>query len=223
MTIDEIKKYFADNKDSADVKAFLQELPVSAEKMEGAVDEYLKSKDGLKRIQSEADKMSAKSIDTWKKNFEEKELPKLVNERFNKEHPAESESDKKLRELSQKFELLEKEKNRESLKTKALKQFSEKKLPADLLDFIHADSDEVLDQHISKLSEIVNALVKDGVNERLKGAAIEPTKPAQVNTSGIIKSAKEYEALPYDARVKAVSEGRVQIPGLNLDGMKTSN
>ena len=222
MTIDEIKAFLVANKDKDDVKAFLTEIASpSAEAVQKAAQDYLSSDIGKRLIQSEADKMSNKSIETFKKTFEEKELPKLVADRYNKEHPAETDADKAIRAMQEKLDALEREKLSESLKSKAMRAAADRKLPVELLDVLHFGSEDEVSAKIEKAHEILNTAVIAAVNERLKAAGTNPAQSGNAAPgNGKITTREQLQKLSPDEIVQARDEGRIEIPGVNLSAFK---
>lgn len=222
MTIEEIKAYLVANKDKDDVKAFLTEVSKpSEEAISKAAQDYLGGELGKRLIQSEADKLSNKSIETFKKNFEEREIPKLVAERYNKEHPAETEADKQIRAMQEKLNQMEREKTTELLKNKALLKASEKKLPAELLDFMHFGSEDEVGAKIEKAHEILNSAVLAAVNERLKASGTTPAPSGGATPAGgKITTHEQLKKLSPDAIIEARNAGLIEIPGLAVSAPK---
>ncbi|MEA4987645.1 MAG: DUF4355 domain-containing protein [Anaerovorax sp.] len=171
MTIEELKKYVDENKESEELKVYLQGLL----NVEG-VQEFLgKSEDGKKWLDSEKDKHLAKGLDTWKSNNLQKEIDKKIAELY----PDETPEQKQLRELNLKIEKMEKEKQREVLKNKALTIASEKKLPINnLIDLFIAEDEESTVSNIGKFEEIFGESLKLAVEERLKGSGYTPPNSA---------------------------------------------
>lgn len=219
MEFKDVKEYIEQNKENEELKKYLSEL-VSIDK-EAVTKEYLSSRDGIRLIQSEADKMSAKAIDTFKKNFEEKEVPKIVAEKYNKEHPPETAADKKIRELQERIEASENEKKRETMKVKMAQVLNAKKLPLEFSDFISVSSDDEIEGKIEKLETLFKSVVSSEVESRFKGAGHKPAETSG-KPSGIIT---KREDLPKDPKqiMKLMREGKIQIEGNNLESFKTTN
>lgn len=78
MTFEEVKKYMEENKDSDEVKAYLQGL-VS---VEGVQTFFTQNEDGKRWQDSERDKHLNKGLDTWKANNLQKEIDKKIQELY---------------------------------------------------------------------------------------------------------------------------------------------
>ncbi|WP_027725435.1 DUF4355 domain-containing protein [Tuberibacillus calidus] len=167
MDLQEIKKFFEENKDNAEVKTYLEELSaVSVDKVKG----FLETDEGKKLLQPRLDQHFAKSLETWKNN----NLQKLIDEEIKKRYPDEDPKDKTLRELQRKIEQMEKEKLYESLKNKALKIATEKKLPVQLIDFMIGEDEEKTISNLSQLEEVWNSQLQALVDEKLKSSGTNP-------------------------------------------------
>jgi uncharacterized protein with gpF-like domain len=175
MTLEEVKNFINDNKESSEVKAYLQGL-VS---VEGVQKFFIENEEGKRWLDSERDKHLNKGLDTWKANNLQKEIDKKITELY----PAETDEKKQLRELNLKIEKMESEKQREVLKNKALTIASEKKLPINkILDLVLGNDEETTISNIGKFEEIFGASVQTAVEERLKTNVYTPPNNAGGNT-----------------------------------------
>ena len=171
MTIEELKKYVDENKENEELKTYLQGLL----NVEGVQEFLTKNEDGKKWLDSEKDKHLNKGLDTWKSNNLQKEIDKKIQELY----PDETPEQKQLRELNLKIEKMEKEKQREVLKNKALTIASEKKLPINnLVDLFIAEDEESTISNIGKFEEIFGESLKSAVEERLKRSGYTPPSGA---------------------------------------------
>lgn len=107
-------------------------------------------KDFKAYMDSEKDKHSKKSFETWKANH----LQELVNEEYKKQHPEADPKDTELANMKAEIEQMKKEKLRETLANKALKFANEKKLPVDLIDFVIGTDEETTKQNLDTLAAI---------------------------------------------------------------------
>ena len=161
ITLDAIKKYFADNKDQAELVAYLGELSTpTAEKVEN----FLDSAEGKKLLQPRLDSNFTKGLNTWK----EKNLDKLVEEEVKKRNPEETTEQKELRKLREEIEGERKARNREALVNKALKTADEKALPKGLIDFFIGEDEDGTTANLSKLEEEYNKAVQAAVDSKFK-------------------------------------------------------
>lgn len=219
MELNDVKNFISENKDNEELKKYLSET-ISVDK-ELIAKEYLASRDGVRLIQSEADKMSAKAIDTFKKNFEEKEKPRLVSEEYNKKHPPETAEQKRIRELELKFENSENDKKRESLKLKMAQILNSKKLPLDFSDFIFVSDESEIEDKISKLENLFKAAVNYDVESRFKNSGHEPAK-SNNKSDNLITTREQLRGLSNSEIVKLMNEGKIKIPGNDLSAFKTN-
>lgn len=139
-----------------------------------AVQAFVNDDDGGKKwLQSLTDTRVTDAI----KTYETKTFPGKLEEEISKRFPAETTEQKQLRELQQKFEQLETEKTRESLKNKALSFATEKALPTQLVDyFIGQDEDATL-KNLGNFEEVFAAAVQAGVSEKFKANGRDPQVP----------------------------------------------
>ncbi len=167
MTFEEVKKYIEENKTSDEVKSYLQGL-VSVEGVQKFLGE---NEEGKRWLDSERDKHLSKGLDTWKSNNLQKEIDKRIKELY----PDETDEKKQLRELNDKIQKMEQEKQREVLKNKALTLATEKKLPINkIIDLVIADDEEATVSNIGRFEEIFGASVQTAVEERLKSNGYTP-------------------------------------------------
>lgn len=176
MDINDIKKYITDNKDNEDVKSFVSGLY----SVQGIEDFITNNSDGKRWLDSTKDKHFAKALETWKQN----NLQKIIDDKVAELNPNETPEKKQLRELQSKIESMERDKNRESLKNKALTYATGKKLPiSDIIDmFVGADENSTI-KNIDKVSEIFNTGVQSAVEERLKTNSYIPPQQHTGNVS----------------------------------------
>ncbi|MDA1478367.1 DUF4355 domain-containing protein [Bacillus changyiensis] len=161
MTLEEIKKFFAENKDRDDVKAYLGELSaVSADKVKG----FLDTDDGKQLIQPKLDQYFSKSLETWKAN----NLDSLVDAKVKELYPEETEEQKRIRKLEQELENQRKESQREKLMNKAVSYASEKGLPTDLVAYFLGDDEDTTLNNLGTLEEKYNVAVQKAIDEKFK-------------------------------------------------------
>ncbi|NRG43521.1 DUF4355 domain-containing protein [Bacillus sp. CRN 9] len=162
VNLDVVKKFLTDNKDKDEVKAYLSGLnPITVD----GVQKFLReSADGKSWLDSEKDKHSGKSLETWKAN----NLQKLIDDEVAKQNPSKSPEQIKIEELTKKIEDAEKARNRESLVNKALKVAKEKNLPDGIIDFFIAEDEDGTTANLSKLEEEYNKAVQAAVDAKFK-------------------------------------------------------
>lgn len=175
--------------DIKEVKEFLQSGTTEVKELINSfitkerVSEYLETEDGKRLVQPKLDAYVTKSIETWKSN----NLEKVLNDEITKRYPAETDEQKKLKELSSKLEQMEKEKTREYLKNRAITKATEKGLPINLVDhFIGADESETY-SNLDLLEQTFAKAINDRVEGTFKGAGRTIDK----------KEEKRYEDNPF--------------------------
>ena len=168
MNLEDVKKFFEENKDNEEVKAYLQGLrSVSVEE----VQKMLVENEELKRwLDSEKDRHFSKGLETWKRN----NLQKLIDEEIKKRFPEADPKDVKLKELEAKIAQMEQEKLREALKNKALTLATEKKLPIQLIDYFIGQDEESTLQNLAKFEEVWTSNLQSLVEEKLKTSGVNP-------------------------------------------------
>lgn len=136
------------------------------------------SEDGKKYLQQYGDTRVTTGIDSWKKN----NLQKLIDDAVAKANPQETEEQKMIRELREKFEQSEKDRTREALKNKALKVASDKKLPDELLEYFIGQDEETTLSNLELYDKVFNGRISDGIQkgieEKIKGGYKPPTHTA---------------------------------------------
>ncbi|MBV4422928.1 DUF4355 domain-containing protein [Clostridium tyrobutyricum] len=103
-------------------------------------------------LDSEKDKHATKSLETWKTN----NLQKMVDEEYKKQHPEADPKDTEIAKLKKQFEDMQKESLKKDLTNNALKVMTEKKLPADLVNFIVGQDEDSTNKNLETLEKIFN-------------------------------------------------------------------
>ncbi|XYP77661.1 DUF4355 domain-containing protein [Bacillus subtilis subsp. subtilis] len=101
-------------------------------------------------------------------------MPKKLEEEIAKRLPPETEEQRQLRELQDKFQSLEQEKVRETLRNKALSVATEKGLPTNLVDFFIGQDEAATEQNLGVLSEAFKTFQQNIVNEQFKQGGSTP-------------------------------------------------
>lgn len=174
MNLEEIKKFFEENKGDEAVKAYLDELgAVSADKVEG----FLKTYEGKKLLQPILDKNFNKGLETWKTN----NLEKLIDDEVKKRNPGQTPEQLEIEKLKKQIEDEKSARTREALVNKALKVSKEKNLPDGIVDFFIGPDEDVTLANLTKFEEEFNKAVTDAVNVKFKESG---RNPAQGTESG---------------------------------------
>ena len=162
MTIEEVRAIIP-AESHADLDALIKGIQTAANPLSGVTDEafseLLKGNDDLRKV---LDKRVSTGIDTWQKN----NLDKIYTERYAKEHPEETEAEKRIKALEVKSAEDTARADRAELRNKALELGTEKKLPRELIDYAIGDDLESTTVRINTLSDIFAARDKS-VSERI--------------------------------------------------------
>ena len=103
------------------------------------------------------------------KTYKENSFDKDYQERYNKEHPPESEEAKALREIQQRLDAAEKRVQRESARGTALKWLTDKGLPTDLVEHFIGESDAETIAALQLYKTVTKARDQARANEVAKG------------------------------------------------------
>ncbi|MBV4440110.1 DUF4355 domain-containing protein [Clostridium tyrobutyricum] len=140
-------------------------------------------------MDSEKDKHSTKSLETWKTNNLQKEIDAEIKKRY----PDKDPKDKALEDLKAKMEKMEAESLKKDLTNKALKTMTEKKLPADLVNFIVGSDEDTTNKNLETLEKIFNQHDESIKTEILKNDTYKPggqggAEPTEEAVKGQINS-----------------------------------
>ena len=174
MDLKEVKAFFEENKDNEDVQSFVKELnPLNLERIKGFVGE---NEDGKKWLQSETDNKVTKAIET----FKERTLPGLVDaekEKIRAElNPKETDEQKKIRELTESQNKLQKELRFKELLNNAKDYMTEKGLPASLTKYFIGEDEDSTIRNIDLLAGEYSKAVNTKVEAAFKGNGRDPHK-----------------------------------------------
>ena len=146
MDINEVKSFMETNKDNEDVKGFLNSFKVEPT-LEVFKEKFNNDTNFKSFLDSEKDKHSSKSLETWKAN----NLDSLINTKIKELYPDADPKDLKYKELEDRFNNAEKARFKEQEINKALKVAQEKKLPTDLITFFIGSDSDATDKNLEKL------------------------------------------------------------------------
>lgn len=192
MNLEDIKKYFEENKDQEEVKNYLQGL--SKVTSEG-VESFLDTDEGKKLLQPRLDKYFNQGLETFKL----KSMPKFIDEEIKKRFPEKDEKDIELEKIRSEFEQMKREKTRESLTNKAIKFANENKLPVDLVDYLVSDDEEKTNTNLNKFKEVWSGQLQTVKDELIKGNGVnlkDGNKPTTITYDQLkAMSREEIDAL----------------------------
>lgn len=170
MTIenfDEVKAYFETNKDNEDVNNYVGSL-VNSDR----VNNFLNTDDGKKLLQPMLDKYHSKGLETWKNN----NLTKLIDEEVSKRFPQADPKDVELKKMQAEIEKMKSDSVKKDLTNKTLKQFQDKKLPTELVEFIIGGDEETTNKNIELLANLFAKHDEEIKTEFIKGNSYTPPK-----------------------------------------------
>ena len=122
-------------------------------------------------LSSEKDRHFSTSLNTWKENNLSKEVEKEISKRY----PAETEEQKKLRDLELKLQSMEQESRMKEIKANTMRVINDKKLDSEILDFVLSETEEVTISKIDKLESLIDRLATQRVEEKYKQANTTPS------------------------------------------------
>lgn len=158
-----------------EIKAVVDEPKADLINKENLTLEELKniinSNEGFKAwLSSEKDRHFSNSLNTWKENNLSKEVEKEISKRY----PAETEEQKKLRDLELKLQAMEQESRMKEIRANTMKVINDKKLDSEVLDFVLSDNEEVTVANIDKLENLIERLATQRLEEKYKSANTTP-------------------------------------------------
>ena len=159
-----------------EIKAMVDEPKADLINKENLTLEELKNiingNEGFKAwLSSEKDRHFSTSLNTWKENNLSKEVEKEISKRY----PAETEEQKKLRDLELKLQSMEQESKMKEIKANTMRVINDKKLDSEILDFVLSETEEVTISKIDKLESLIDRLATQRVEEKYKQANTTPS------------------------------------------------
>ena len=161
MTLEEIKKFLEENKDTEEVKSYLAGL--SKPTPEG-VKGYLDTEEGKKILQPRLDAYFTKGLETWK----EKTLPTLLDEEIKKKFPGETEEQKRLRKLEEELAQERQARLKSELVNKATTLATQKELPVELVSYFVGQDEDTTVSNLTAVENIWQQHLQKAVEEKFK-------------------------------------------------------
>lgn len=198
MTIEELMKLVPEEK-REEVSALVTEIKNEANPLAGVdesnVDALIEKTPVLK---SARDRFHARGLETWQKN----NLEKLYADRYAKEHPEESDAEKRIRAL----EIANQEAERRAVRAEnagvAQRLLTERKLPLDLLDYVIGEDADATKAAVERLAGAIESYgatkVEGARNEILQQYGRLPDAP--VNDNGGTRFLTEAQILAMTPR-----------------------
>lgn len=167
-----------------------------------SINEYLETEEGKKVIQPKMDKYFSKGLDTWKNN----NLQKLIDEAVAKANPQETPEQKAIRELQDKLNKAEAEKKMEALKLKAHAEANTLGVPAELVNYFVADTEEGTKENLKAFDLQFKTAIEKAVEEKLKQSASTPPAPQSKKQGSGDISKEDFMTMTYQERLKLFNE-----------------
>ena len=164
----EVQSWFETQKDNEDVKTYLGSF-----KVEPTLEVFknkLNDADFKSYFDSEKDKHLQKGIETFKTN----NLQKLVDEEYKKKYPSKDPKEIEIENMKTEIEKMKSDGLKKELINNTLKQFQEKKLPTELVDFIVTSDAETTNKNIESLISIFAKHDEAIKTEFAKGGSYTP-------------------------------------------------
>ena len=194
--IGEIKTYLDTNKENDEVKTYLNSLTVqpTLEVFKGKLNDA----DFKSFMDSERDKHSTKSLDTWKTN----NLQSLIDAKVKELHPDADPRDTAMNALKAELEQMKAEGQHKELTIKTSRMMQEKKLPMELLELLIGADETITNTNVQAMETVFKAHVEALVAERLKGGYQPPAggKPPTTTTK------EAFAKMGYSERAKMANE-----------------
>ena len=160
-----------------EIKAVVDEPKAALINKENLTLEELKNiineNEGFKAwLSSEKDRHFSTSLNTWKENNLSKEVEKEISKRY----PAETEEQKKLRDLELKLQAMEQESKMKEIKANTMRVINDKQLDSEILDFVLSDNEETTIANIDKFEGLIDRLANKRLEEKYKNANTTPSQ-----------------------------------------------
>ena len=196
MDLEAVKKFIEEQKENEGVKSYLQGF---SQLTPDGVKSFLDTDEGKKVLQPRLDSYFTKGLETWKNN----NLQKLVDDEVSKRNPSETPEQKRIRELEEKYEKVEKERTREILKNKALSTLTEKKIPTFLVDYLIGNDEESTTGNLTKFEEVWNNQKVEFLKSNTQSFGNQGNNPPS-NNNTVTK--EEFAKMSYTERVKLAND-----------------
>lgn len=139
------------------------------------VKKYLEeNEEGKTYLQSTTDKRVTDGVNTAIENFKKEKVPGLIDDEIKKRYPDKDPKDKAIEDMKAEMEKMKAENLKKDLTNKALKVMTEKKLPADLVNFMVGADESTTKQNIDAFSNVFSKHDEALKAEILKGNAYIP-------------------------------------------------
>ncbi|NFS29012.1 DUF4355 domain-containing protein [Clostridium botulinum] len=189
MDIKEIQEFLNTNKENEEVKDLIKsfQTPITRE----VVETWCQNGDGRSWLDRNCDIYSSKAVNTAREKaiakFKEEELPNILETELKKKsNDGLTEDQIALKEMQKQIEEMKAEKIKAENVAKYTKVLGEKKLPTELVDYILADDEEIINKNIDFFSNLITNSVNSSVKERLNNLDETPPKSDELTQEQLI-------------------------------------
>ena len=179
MTLEEMKAWIEANKTTPEVQTYLSGL--STPTLDGVKKFTTDNAEAKSWMDSQKDTHYNKALETWKTN----NLSALIDIEVKKKYPTKDPNELAMENMKAEMEKMKKESARKDLKTNALKQLSDKKLPIDMVDYFIGEDDATTTNNLTKFETMFNTGVTSLVAEKLKGGYTPPNEKGGVDPNSM--------------------------------------
>jgi len=211
ITLDDVKTFIEENKDIADVQAYVAELVPETTLSKEKVVEFLGTEDGKILLQPSIDQAVTKAVKTRDKAHEqvmEAEIKKRVAAEVLKLNPAEEPWQREIRELKTANEAEKAERAKDNLKRQLVESAAKIKIePFFIDDFVPASKEEG-DLYLQKIADYTKKIKEETVNE-LMAKGYKPGAGEDSTEHKGKMTPQEYAKLSFNERIAMVESGEV--------------
>jgi hypothetical protein len=130
LTIEQVREWLAENKDTEPVKAFFAEIVPKVEITADAVSPFLETPAGQQLIQPIADKRVSDALKTYKEGHYADELKADVAKKILELNPTETPAAKEIREIREELETEKKARKGDSLRRQIVEEAAKENVPS---------------------------------------------------------------------------------------------
>lgn len=163
--VDLLKEKEGDEKFQKEFRKAVVEPAVDSKEVSLA---WFNTDEGRAYLTAEKDKHFQKSLETWKGNNLEKLQKEYYDDRVVKDYPPEDPKDKQLRELKERLDKADKDRERYQL-SESIRSYAEQeaKIPAALVPYLLADDEDSSKANVQKVKEIIDGIVQQSLEKEV--------------------------------------------------------
>lgn len=210
LTLEQIKKFFDENKERADVVEYLNSFVVEKELNTETVNAYLETPEGKVVLQPRLDRYATQAI----KTHDEKQAPVIeakikagVNEGIRKLHPEETEEQKQIREMREDMERMKKDGESEKLRSAILLEANNRKIPKELVESIPYPSVDHFVNAATVFTKLQEEIKTRAINEYIASNSFKPGAGKDDKKGKMTFS--EFQKLPLSERNRMAESGEI--------------